>query len=165
MKVWTIICVLLTITACHQIKDLSEKKDTYFSAHTSQEINHVEKKDTTFDYHPTPERSQNNYTADSSYVETSLAWSVAKWSSGILSHTIENKSIVPIRAPSMIQIRTLIIRDTVEEYLSLTEEHTVVKEKFRFLNAFLYYSGSVAWLILIAITTWKIYKQCKILKM
>lgn len=159
---WILIIAILTVAACSRMKDISVKKTESTTSHNSRESTYIEKKDTTFNYHPAPEHSANRYSADSSHLETSLAWSTTTWKDGILSHTIENKPSVPIRVPAIIQIRTLTIRDTVAEYLSLTEEHTETIEKFRFLNPFFYYSGIAAWIItIITITlkTWKTYKR------
>lgn len=161
MKSWLILIVFLAVS-CSRLKDMTERNSINHSSHQSEETTYIEKKDTTFDYRPAPEKSQNQYTADSSYLETSLARSMAKWHDGILTHSIENKPSISIRAPNSIEFRTLIIRDTTTEYLSLTNEHTRTIEKYRFLNTFFYYTGSIVWLaiiILITIKLWKIYRQ------
>lgn len=160
MKGWILLIAIL-LTGCSRVKDLTERNTFVDIAHRSQESTYAEKKDTTFNYHPAPEKSQNRYATDSSYLETSLAWSAAKWEKGILSHTIRNKPVIPIRVPAMVQIYTRVVRDTVTEYLELTDEHTITVEKFRFMNAFFYYSGVTTWLIMIlyiALKIWKIYR-------
>lgn len=156
-----LICIVLLILSCNRVKDLTTKTTVSETSHDSKESTYIEKKDTTFNYRPAPEKSQNKLTADSSFLETSLAFSWAIWCNGVLSHNIENKPTIPIRVPAMINFKTLIIRDTVTEYLELTDDHTVTVEKFRFLNAFFYYSGIAFWIIaltLIAAKTWKIIK-------
>lgn len=156
---YLLIIITLTAVCCSRLKEVSEKQISNTANHR-KESTYIEKKDTTFDYHPAPERSQNRYTADSSYLETSLAWSSAQWKNGILSHTIENKPSIPIRVPAMINLQTQIISDTTVDYLELT--NTVTREKYRFLNPFFYYSGIAFWLILILLITlklWKLYRQ------
>lgn len=161
MKGWVLLITLL-VFGCSRVKDLTEQKTVVDISHQSQESIYVEKKDSTFNYHPAPEKSQNRYAADSSCLETSLAWSTAKWKDGILSHTIENKPMIPIRVPAMVQISTLVVRDTVTEYLELTEEHTVSVEKYRFLNAFFYRTGLIAWLITVLYLIWKLWKTFRL---
>lgn len=159
---WIIIIAILTTVGCSRAKDISIKQTTSNTVSKSNESTYIEKKDTTFDYRPAPERSQNRYAADSSHLETSLAWSAAQWKNGILSHTIANKPVVSIRVPNRIELRTLIIRDTVTDYLQITDDHTVTVEKYRFLNSFFYYSGIAFWLVLIILITlklWKIFKR------
>lgn len=156
---WILIIAILAVAACSRTKDLSVKQTVSSTSHNRQVSTYIEKKDTTFDYHPDPERSQNRYSADSSHLETSLAWSTAIWNDGILSHTIENKPSVPIRVPAMINLRTQIIRDTTVEYIELTDTHNITREKYRFLNPLFYYSGIAAWLLLIILTTLKLWKQ------
>lgn len=159
---WILIIIVLTTVCCARTKDVSVKQTLSNTTHNSQESTYIEKKDTTFDYHPAPEHSRNRYVTDSSYLETSLAWSTARWKDGILSHTIENKPSVTVRVPNAVEFRTLIVRDTVTDYLELTDEHTVTIEKFRFLNSFFYHSGFTAWLILILLILlklWKIFRQ------
>lgn len=161
MKCWILLIAIL-LAGCSRVKDLTERNTLVDISHRSQESTYAEKKDTTFNYHPAPEKSQNRYTTDSSYLETSLAWSAAKWENGILSHTIRNKPVIPIRVPAMVQIYTRVVRDTVAEYLELTDEHTITVEKFRFMNAFFYYTGIAVWfaiIILITIKLWKIYRR------
>lgn len=155
---WLLIIVILTAVCCSRLKEVV--KQTSNTINDRQESTYIEKKDTTFIYQPIPERSQNRYTADSSYLETSLAWSSAQWKDGILSHTIENKPSIPIRVPTMINLQTRIISDTTVDYLEFT--NTVTREKYRFLNPFFYHSGITAWLILITLITlklWKLYRH------
>lgn len=153
---WLLIIVILTAVCCSRLKEVSVKQ-TSNTANHRQESTYIEKKDTTFDYCPSPERSQNRYFADSSYLETSLARSSAQWKDGILSHTIENKPSIPIRVPAMINLQTRIISDTTVDCLELTT--TVIREKYRFLNPLFYYSGIAFWLILIILITLKLWKQ------
>lgn len=158
MKSWILVTGLI-FASCSQVKELRERETFVNTFRQSREETYIEKKDSTFEYHPALEKSQNHYAADSSFLETSLAWSAATWKDGILSHSIENKPSVPIRVPTMIEYKTFIIRDTIADYLYLTDEHTKKVEKFRFMNAFFYGSGIAGWAIVSLLIIVKIWKR------
>lgn len=166
MKLIIFLMACVTLTACNTIKKTIEQQRTSEKTNTSRQVDYIEKKDTTFNFRPQPEKSQNRLLTDTSFLETSLAWSVARYQNGILLHNIQNKPFVPVRVPAAIQIHWHDSRDSVrnDEYLLL--EQTVTKEKYRFLNPFFYYSGCIAWGIIIIITSlkiWKTYKRPRIL--
>lgn len=158
MRFCITILLLFTVVGCRTVSKLQEKENNTEKKHEKTERVYIEKKDTVFLFKPAPERSTSSV-SDSSYLETSLAFSIAKIRNGNLFHEIENKKEIPIRVPAAINLTTVFITDTVAEQEFLINTETKTIERFRFLNAFFYYSGWISWIICLIIILLKWIKR------
>ena len=146
--------ILLFFISCKTQKETQQTVIENVTKVQTDTIRIVER-DTTFLYHPAPEVS-TSVGVDSSYLETSLAWSMAMLKNGILVHKIGNKPSIPIRAPGI--NRTEKKRSSSETDIKKESEinQTKTVEKFRFLNAFFYYSGILLYILVSIFLTFKL---------
>lgn len=138
MKHTIFIFLVLVIISCRPQKEATRTIE-YINQTQTDTVKIVER-DTTFLYHPAPEVS-TSYVQDSSYLETSLAWSLAVIKNGLLLHKIGNKPAIPIRAPGVIRSETKSKTSSNEKENVSTYVKVITKERFRYMNAYLYYSG------------------------
>lgn len=139
MKHTIFLFLVLVIISCRPQKEATRTITEYINQTQTDTVKIVER-DTTFLYHPAPEVSTSSV-QDSSYLETSLAWSLAVIKNGLLLHKIGNKPAIPIRAPGVIRSETKSKTSSKEKENVSTYVKVITKERFRFMNAYLYYSG------------------------
>lgn len=163
MKVVVIVCLFFCLFGCRSLSKTVDRSESHIRETIRTDSARTEIRDTTMEYELPIEKSRNETLSDSSYLETSFAWSIAVIRNGMLQHVIANKEKVWIRIPGMVVYQFHYIRDEISENLELTETKTIVREKYRFLNAFFYWSGLLAWFVVIAFVVFKIVKnKCKL---
>lgn len=146
--------ILLFSISCKTQKETQQTVTENITKIQTDTIRIVER-DTTFLYHPAPEVS-TSVGVDSSYLETSLAWSMAMLKNGILVHKIGNKPSIPIRAPGInrTENKTKSTNTDIKKESEIIQTKTV--EKFRLLNAFFYYSGILLYILIAIIIGFKL---------
>lgn len=146
--------ILLFFISCKTQKETQQTVTENVTKVQTDTIRIVER-DTTFLYHPAPEVS-SSVGIDSSYLETSLAWSMAMLKNGILVHKIGNKQSIPIRAPGInrTENKSKSSETDIKKESKINQTKTV--EKFRFLNAFFYYSGILLYILVSIFLTFKL---------
>ena len=151
--------ILLFFISCKTQKETQQTVTENVTKVQTDTIRIVER-DTTFLYHPAPEVS-SSVGIDSSYLETSLAWSMAMLKNGILVHKIGNKQSIPIRAPGInrTENKSKSSETDIKKESKINQTKTV--EKFRFLNAFFYYSGIMLYILVSISLTYKILSRKK----
>lgn len=105
-----------------------------------------------------PAEQSRNEGTDSSYLQTSLAWSVAVWKEGKLNHRISNFRQMPSRQRVVYTDRwhsrtdTLTIRDTVQVYeqrVTETEQRSSAWDRWWGM------SGKIMLLIMVGYIAWR----------
>ncbi|MDR2130558.1 MAG: hypothetical protein LBP56_05245 [Odoribacteraceae bacterium] len=152
MRLLVILSLVVSLAACRAVKKLNVETNEIITRVTDSVI--IVIRDTTILYEPAPERSERETPLDSSYLETSLAWSIATSRDGILKHLIGNKPVVPVRVPLETREHARVQQDEAKHDNRVEIE--ITREKYRFMNPFFYASGWIGWIILIIITAWKI---------
>lgn len=158
MKQAIFILIILLTLSCRTQKETRQTATEYVTKVQTDTIQIVER-DTIFLYHPAPEVSTSQG-IDSSYLETSLAWSKAMLKNGILVHQIGNKNNIPIRVPNAnrIEYKSSVTNTDSKKENEIKQTNTV--EKFRFMNSFFYYSGITFYfliviIVIVGIITWR----------
>lgn len=117
MKTTILILAVFAVTACARktYEGLTGYTGNTTVTHSTESTTERETvRDTTLSTPAPVEQSRNETLGDTSYVETSLAWSRAAVDrGGVLSHTIGNKPVLPVPAKVIYRYRDKLRTDSV----------------------------------------------------
>jgi hypothetical protein len=159
MRALILFSLILSLVACRQLKTLDRSIEVRENVTRVIDSVTIIIRDTTIIHEPAPEPTSRVTLDDSSYLETSLAWSLAVAREGILFHRLENKPEMPLRVPLKTSERVRVERDTT--VIRHVIERETVKERYRLFNPFFYASGWGGWITLIIAVAWKITRHRK----
>lgn len=120
MRQFIIFTILVCAVACKSYQGVVTHRGN--NSRTLSVLNVTEKetvKDSALNVAAPVENSSNSIYRDSSYLQTSLAWSRAVVSNGKLTHQIGNKPTIPVpakiiyRTREVLKLDSVIVRDTI----------------------------------------------------
>lgn len=128
MRQFVIITMLVCAVACKSYQEATTRRSNDSAAVSV--LNIAEKeivKDSTLNVPAPVENSTNSVYEDSSYLQTSLAWSRAVIANGKLTHEIGNKPTLPVPAKIIYRTREILKRDSIVKRDTIYQQTETVR--------------------------------------